>query len=285
MATNNRFITSYNGLVGVYYPSESGLVDIRTGQPYVGGGLYQGATSELTAQEALSLTPPGQPSVYGARYRFVAIDPGATAANLGFGKAVGWCPGLTVAQVAVLTAGSGQTPGTYTATASAGGAVIQYTISGAGTLLPGSATLLSGGTYASNASLPTFTIAAGGTPATVAAQWALDQNTVTSMDVASSAGLLVRGVALGGPPTASDLANPAYMWIVENGKSPVLGNATIGSGAAKGMWVNSITSSPDGTVNAASANVFTSGTLGYALDLPVASALFRVELSLPNFGG
>jgi hypothetical protein len=221
--------------------------------------------------------------VYGGRYRFVAIDPGATAANLGFGKAVGWCPGLSIGQVALLTAGSGQTPGTYTATASAGGAVIQYTINGSGALA--SVSLLSAGTYASNASLPTFTIAAGGTPGTVAAQWSQGQNTVTSMDIASSAGLLVRGVALGGPPTASDLANPAYMWIIENGKANVLGNGTIGSGAAVGKWVNSITNSPDGTVNAASANVFTSGTLGYALDVPEASALFRVELTLPNFGG
>lgn len=284
MATNNRFITSYNGLVGVYYPSESGLVDIRTGQPYVGGGLYQGAVAELTAAEAASLTPPGQPAVYGGRYRFVAIDPGATAANLGFGKAVGWTSGLAVGQVTVLTAGSGQTPGTYTAKASAGGAVIQYTITGAGTLLQAGVTLLNPGSYASNASIPTFTIAAGGTPATVAAQWTMDQNTVTSMDIASSAGLLVRGVALGGPPTASDLANPAYMWIVENGKTNVLGNSGI-SGAAKGQWVNSITSSPDGTVAASSSLTFTSGTLGYALDVPQASALFRIELTLPNFGG
>lgn len=283
MATNNRFITSYNGLVGVYYPSESGLVDIRSGQPYVGGGLYQGAVSELTASEAAALTPPGQPAVYGGRYRFVAVDPGATAANLGFGKAIGWTPGLTLGQVALLTAGSGQTPGTYNATASAGGAVIQYTINGAGALA--SVTLLNPGTYASNAAIPTFTIAAGGTPGTVSSQWAMDQNTVTSIDIASSAGLLVRGVALGGPPTAGDLANPSYMWIVENGKAPVLGNATIGTGSAKGMLVNSITSSPDGTVNAASANVQTSGTLGYALDVPIASALFRVALTLPNFGG
>ena len=279
MATNNRFITSYNGLVGVYYPSESGLVDIRTGQPYVGGGLYQGAVAELTAAEAASLTPPGQPAVYGGRYRFVAIDPGATAANLGFGKVVGWCPGLTLGQVSILTAGSGQTPGTYTATASAGGAVIQYTISGAGALA--SVSLLNQGSYASNASLPTFTIAAGGTPGTVAAQWTLDQNTITSADISTS-GLGARGVILGGPPTAADLANPAYAWIIENGKTNVLGNASIGSGAAVGKWVNS---NNDGTVTAASANTFTSLTLGYALDVPQASALFRVELTLPNFGG
>jgi hypothetical protein len=285
MATNNRFVVSYNGLTGVYYPSQTGLVDIRTGTPYVGGGLYLGAVTELTMKEALSLSAqaPSSPPIYGGRYRFIAIDPGATAANLGFAKLVGWQPGIAVQDVAILTAGSGQTQGSYTATASAGGAVIGYTINASGALA--SAWVIQGGTYASNASLPTFTIAAGGTPGTVAALMDLSPNRVTSMDIASTAGLLVRGVLLGGPPTAADLANPAYAWMVENGEAPVTGNATIGSGAAIGNWVNSITSTPDGSVNAASANVFNSGTVGYALDLPRASSRFRVQLTLPNFGG
>ena len=149
MATNNRFITSYNGLTGVYYPSESGLVDIRSGQPYVGGGLYLGATTELTAKEAQSLTPPGGAfPVYGGRYRFVQIDPGATAANLGFGKVAGWAQGTQVQQVSILTAGSGQTAGTYTATASAGGATIQYTINGSGYLTAPAITVGAGGATA-----------------------------------------------------------------------------------------------------------------------------------------
>lgn len=284
MATNNRFVVSYNGLTGVYYPSASGLVDIRTGQAYVGGGLYQGATTELSAKEAQSLSAqaPSQPPIYAGRYRFVGIDPGATAANLKAGNVIGWTPGSQVQDVAILTAGSGQTQGSYTANASAGGAVIGYTINASGALA--TAWVINPGSYLSNASLPTFTIAAGGTPGTVAALLSINPDSVTSMDIANSSGLLARGIILGGPPTAADLANPAYAWIIENGKAYVNGNGTIGSGAAIGTLVNSITSSPDGTVNAGSANVFTSGTLGYALDLPRASSRFRVELTLSNFG-
>lgn len=284
MATNNRFVVSYNGITGVYYPSESGLVDIRTGTPYVGGGLYQGAVTELTRKEAQSLSAqaPSSPPIYSGRYRFVGIDPGATAANLGFGKVVGWQPGTQVQDVAILTAGSGQTQGSYTATASAGGAVIGYTINASGALA--TAWVIQGGNYLSSASLPTFTIAAGGTPGTVAALMFFTPNQVTSMDIASpSNGLLVRGVLLGGPPTAADLANPAFAWIVENGEAPVIGG-TIGSGPAIGNWINA-TAAGDGTVTGASANVFNSGTVGYALDLPRASSRFRVQLTLPNFGG
>lgn len=278
MATNNRFITSYNGLVGVYYPSATGLVDIRTGTPYVGGGLYQGATAELTQAEASSLTPPGQPPVYGGRYRFVAIDPGATAANLGFGKAVGWAQGTQVDQVSIVTTGSGQTPGSYTATASAGGATIQYTINASGALA--SVILTNPGSYLSSAAIPTFTIAAGGTPGTVAAQMNTNQNVVTSMDVSIGTSIFApRGVALGGPPTAADLATPAYMWIVENGKAPVLGNA--GTQGLVGQIVDATT---NGTANSNAAS-WSPATLGYALDAPQASALYRVELTLPNFGG
>lgn len=283
MATNNRFVVSYNGLTGVYYPSSTGLVDIRTGTPYVGGGMYLGAVTELTLKEAQSLSAqaPSSPPIYAGRYRFCSIDPGATAANLGFGKVVGWKPGGAVQDVAIVTAGSGQTQGYYTATASAGGAVIGYTINASGALA--TAWVIQGGTYASNASLPTFTVAAGGTPGTVAALLSLSPNDITSMDIANGSGLLVRGVLLGGPPTAADLANPAYAWIVENGEAPVLGG-TIGTSPAIGNWVNA-TAAGDGTVTGALANVFNSGTVGYALDLPRSSSRFRVQLTLPNFGG
>lgn len=278
MATNNRFITSYNGLTGVYYPSESGLVDIRSGQPYVGGGLYLGAVSELTFKEAASLSLNQAIPIYAGRYRFVAIDPGATAANLAFGRAVAWRPGTKVATVAIVTAGSGQTPGTFTATANAGGAVIQYVITGAGVL--GAVSVLSGGTYVTGDAIPTFTIASGGTPGTVAAELDVNPNEITSMDVGvgGSGTAPPRGVILGGPPTASDLANPAYAWIVENGTANVLGSAA--AGGAAGTFVNATS---NGTV--ATSGTFGPTTLGYALDAGLESALYRVQLTLPNFGG
>ena len=73
-----------------------------------------------------------------------------------------------VVGVNLLTAGSGQTPGPYTATASAGGAVIQYVVAAGGTITAQPTVLTPGGPY-TDAAIPTFTIAAGGTPATVQA--------------------------------------------------------------------------------------------------------------------
>lgn len=71
-----------------------------------------------------------------------------------------------VIAVNILTAGSGQTNGTYTATASAGGAVIQYVVAGGAVT---SVTVLTAGGPYTDAAIPTFTIAAGGTPGTVQA--------------------------------------------------------------------------------------------------------------------
>jgi hypothetical protein len=275
MATNNRFITSYNGLTELY-PSSTGIVDPRTGVPYVGGGLYLGATSELTESEALSLTPSGSPLVYAGRYRFVAIDPAATAANLTFGKAVGWKPGGSVQNVSILTAGSGQTPGYYTAAGSSGIAIIGYVINGSGTLA--SAWVIQGGSYA-DGTIPTFTIDAGGTPGTVVAQMNIQPNYITSMDQAFAT-TVPRGIYLGPEPAASDLANPAYAWIVEAGKAPVIGNAS-GSQGAAGAIVNATN---NGTVNSYE-QTWSASTIGYALDTPEESALYRVQLTLPNFGG
>lgn len=69
-----------------------------------------------------------------------------------------------VDSVVIATAGTGQTNGVYTATSSTGGAVLQYTI--AGGLLTGIKLLNPGSGLTA---VPTFTIAAGGTPGTVTA--------------------------------------------------------------------------------------------------------------------
>ena len=65
----------------------------------------------------------------------------------------------------ILTAGSGQTPGTYPVTASAGGAVASITVAAGGTVTAQPIILTPGGPY-TDAAVPTFTLAAGGTPAT-----------------------------------------------------------------------------------------------------------------------
>lgn len=72
-----------------------------------------------------------------------------------------------VIDVTIASAGTGQTNGTYTATSTGGGgtgAVIQYVI--AGGVLTSAIVINPGSGYTS---VPTFTIAAGGTPGTVTA--------------------------------------------------------------------------------------------------------------------
>lgn len=72
-----------------------------------------------------------------------------------------------IVSIQILTAGSGQTAGTYSVTASAGGAVISVVVAGGGTVtaVP---TITAPGFYATD-TVPTFTLAAGGTPATFSA--------------------------------------------------------------------------------------------------------------------
>ena len=79
----------------------------------------------------------------------------------------------TVAYLNILTAGSGQTPGTYTVNATGGtgsGAQAQITVNADGTVtLPPVITNQGTGYTNTLTGLPTFTLAAGGTPATFSA--------------------------------------------------------------------------------------------------------------------
>lgn len=75
----------------------------------------------------------------------------------------------SVASLAISTAGSGQTPGTYTVNATGGagtGAQASITVAGGGTVTAVPIILNPGKNYTS---APTFTLAAGGTPATFTA--------------------------------------------------------------------------------------------------------------------
>jgi hypothetical protein len=146
-----------------------------------------------------------------------------------------------VVSVPILTAGSGQTNGTYTATASTGGAVISYTI--AGGALTAVTIVTPGGPYTT---APTFTIAAGGTPGTVQAvigvlysgtyKWVqLDPAVVGTIAVGTAlywlqtaTGYVVTNVAANAPDFAGVSIDPnfgasnPYAWMQANGKMQVL---------------------------------------------------------------
>lgn len=65
----------------------------------------------------------------------------------------------------ILTAGSGQTAGTYLVTANTGGAVASIVVAGGGTVTAQPTIVTPGGPY-TDAAVPTFTLVSGGTPAT-----------------------------------------------------------------------------------------------------------------------
>lgn len=276
---------SYQGLQTVY-PSSSGLIDARTQVPEIGGGLNEGDYCDFSESEAQAISS----LLHAGRYRFVAVDSLATAANMVSGAVLGWAPGRSVAQLAVNTVGSGQTPGTYNITSSGGtpttAATIQVVIGSGGTII--SATVLNGG--AGFASTPTFTVAAGGTPGTLVAQMSISSNKVTSYDQgvgAGASGNLPRCICLGfsSAITTAQLTAGAWIFVQEEGIATVLAGASGVTGTTPGVPVSVVANGTGVVGTAAISGSQTALTIGTALDAPVISSLFRVALDLPVLQG
>lgn len=203
-----------------------------------------------------------------------------------------------VVSIQILTAGSGQTPGTYTVNASAGGAQISVVVAAGGTVtaIP---TIVLGGKYTVD-TVPTFTLAAGGTPATFSATlgflytgtyaWVqLDPAVSGAIKVgqplywlASSSGFVVTTVATGNYPDFAGFSiDPAfsstlpYAWIQMNGKCKALFDAT--NAAALGAVVNLVTT-PGATVTSV-ASAVTNVSIGTALEIgtTLSPALVRIK--------
>ena len=277
-----RYSVLYNGPYAVY-PSRTGLVDLRTNLAELGGGFNVGDFMDLTEAEAQSWSQ--QYAAQGAalhegRYRIVQLCAQATAANIFQGSVVGIAPGRTVQAATILTAGSGQTAGTYTVQGSGGTATtqatLQYVIGSAGTVI--SATILNGGNY-TTPTIPTFTLAAGGTPGTVQAQFMASSNFVTSFDSTAINNLAARGLFLA-PVTAAQITAGAFVLIQEEGIGQVWVTTSAAGASGQTLWA----SPASGTTTVSTAAVVTAsyaGTLGNAIDLPVVQSLCRVQLTLP----
>ena len=273
-----RYSVFYNGPFAVY-TSRTGLTDLRTGYAELGGGFNVGDYMDLTESEAQSWSQQyaGQgTTLHEGRYRIVQLCAAATTGNTGFGKVVGTAPGSSVQGVSILTAGTGQTAGTYTVAASGGTstttATLQYVIGSAGTLI--SATILNGGAY-TTATLPTFTLAAGGTPGTVQAQMVQSSNYVTTFDSSAINVLMARGVFLA-TVTAAQITAGAFVLIQESGIAPVYVTTATQTATGSILW--------SATASAVTANVGTAsytGTLGWAIDTVTASGYCRCQLNLP----
>lgn len=266
------FTSFYNGPIAVY-PASTGLVDPITGMPEKGGNFNQGDYCDLSTADVLQWNRQYGTNLYPGRYRIVGLSKNATAANVVTGKPAALALGLSVAAVSIVTAGSGQTAGNYTAAASSGTAVISYVIGSAGTLI--SATVSNGGVYATG-TVPTFTIAAGGTPGTVLAEMAINVNLVTSWD-ASAVSLTndPRGVFLA-PVTAAQITAGAWVLIQEEGISTVLVTTATQTAAGSLAYV-SATAGVITTITPA----YQAASLGKTIDISAAATLTRVELALP----
>jgi hypothetical protein len=261
------------------YTSPTGLTDLRTGKAENGGGFNVGDYMELTEKEANAWSQPyaGQgPLLHEGRYRIVGVSPQAVAANSYQGAVVGIAPGNVVQAATILTAGIGQTAGTYTATATGGtftsAAVLQYVIGAAGTLI--SATIQNGGSY-SSPTVPTFTIAAGGTPGTVQAQLIASSNYVTTFDASAINVLSARGTFLQSM-TAAQITAGAWVLIQEDGIGQVYVTNTTTTTSGSILW-----SATNSTVTSNVGTASYTGTLGWAIDAPVANSLCRFQFNLP----
>lgn len=262
------------------FTSPSGITDSATGQPISAGGLNVGDYFDCDNGFAASASYTTNGILYAGRYRFVQVDSGAVAANVKTGTIGYLRAGLSMKSVVIATAGSGQTAGTYqiSANVSSGGgsgAVISVVVGAAGTIT--SATVVSGG-FNYNAP-PTFTVAAGGTPGTVAAELDTSMNVVTSFDQ-----IAVTGVGAVRPVVFLNSITPGnYGFVQELGVATVLGQSGALTSATAAALVDATTL---GVVNTrANTNSPVGLTIGTAIDLPVSNALFKVLLSGPVVQG
>lgn len=255
------------------FTSPTALTDIRTGQPFAAGGLNLGDYFDATNEEALQGSYTATGTLFAGRYRFVHVDSGATAANVKTGTVGYLRNGTSVQSVVILTAGSGQTAGTYLVAANAGsggtGAVIQVVVGSAGTVT--SATVVQGGNGYS--SVPTFTLVTGGTPGTVAAQLNTTPNLVTSADqVAAGTAVPVRPVVY-----LNSITPGNYGFIQELGTATVLATSSVGTTTVAAL-VDATPANNGLVVTRAAAGSPIGYTIGQALDAPANSILFKIEL-------
>ena len=278
-----QILPTWTALNNANFTNPSGMSDPVSSQPYNAGGLNLGDYFDVTNDEAQGASYLTNGLLFEGRYRLVQVDSGATASNVKTGT-IGYVrAGSTVKGVAITNAGTGQTTGSYVVQATAGsgggsGASINVAVSGAG-LITAVSVNTPGYGYVS---VPSFNLAAviGGSGGAVAPQLGLSPNVVTSYDVATGGNAAQAGVGPVRPVVFLNSITPGnYGFVQELGTASVLGNASIGSGAAISNYVEATTG---GTVNAPSATTSpTTSTIGQAVDLPIASNLFKVILNGP----
>lgn len=268
-------IPIWGGLNNANSASSTGLIDPVTNQQYNTGGLEVGDYFDLTEKEANQLSVSATGTCHTGRYRYVLVDSGATAANVKTGTVGYLRAGSIVSSVQTITAGSGQTAGTYVVNATVGsgggtGAVIQVIV-GAGGTITGNPTVLNGGF--GYVSAPTFSLAAlGGTPGTLAVELNSSTNVVTSTDQVGTTGVPVRPVVF-----LNSITPGNFGFIQELGLATVLANAAVATTTLP-AYVNAVTTN-SGTVTCTAGSGSPIGsTIGLAVDPPANGVLFKAYL-------
>ena len=266
------------------YTSPSGMADVNTGIPYLGGTLHAGDYVDLTANEAAQWNVLYGSNLYPGRYRFVQVSPNATYSNIKFGTPVGFGLGTYVDQVLVAVGGTGYvitatgaTTGTVAITSSAAGgtaATANLTISGG--VITGAQLTYPG---INMTSVPTFTLSSvlssGSSGSVLAAQF-ISPNFISSFDSSSAQLSTVRGVSLT-TITAAQITAGAWIVIQEEGIAPIL--VTMATNTAAGAYCAATTGAVVTTTTAATAVPV--GYFADTLDIATASATVRGILRIP----
>lgn len=274
------------------YTSPTGMQSPITNNPYLGGSLHSGDYCDLQANEAAIWNQNFGSDLYPGRYRFVQLSPKATAANLAFGKPVGWGLGTTVAQVIVAAGGSGYTIAatgaasgqvTITSSTSGGTAAATALITLAAGVITGAQLTFGGAGFTS---VPTFGLSelSGGSGGLVLARQFVDPNFISSLDASAVSLYQSRGVILSAP-TAAQIAAGAWVVIQEQGIANLLPTTASTVAAGSVAYISA-------TAGAVTVAAITAGTtpqyagfLGYTLDVANAGVVCRVNLQLASQQG
>lgn len=274
------------------YTSPTGMQSQVTNVPYLGGTLHAGDYCDLQANEAALWNQQFGSNLYAGRYRLVQLSPNATAADVAFGLPVGYGLGTTVSQVAVAAGGSGYTitasgassgQVTITSSTSGGTAAATALITLASGVITGAQLTFSGSGFTS---VPTFTLSSvlsSGSGGSVLALQYFSPNFISSLDGTTNVGgsiYMPRGITVATSVTSAQVTAGAWIVIQELGIANVLihtatqavaGDIAYVSGA--GGQVTTITGAYEVT------------QIGNVIDIPTASAISRVNLTLPVVQG
>lgn len=272
-------LSYYLGPLAVY-TSPSGMIDVQTQVPYLGGTLHEGDYVDATKSEISQWNIQFGAQLDTGRYRLVRVSPTSVAANFGYGFPVGWGKPSYVGLVAVSAPGTGSGSGSVLCSSTtSGGTAATALVNIAAGVITGAQLVYAGANFTSTPTFGLTEITAAGitTSGTIVAQMLLSPNIIGSFDTTGSIDITsVRGICLT-TLTAAQITAGAYIVIQELGIAPIYVTTASGTPAPG----NGLTSATAAVVTSNSTITNTSGFIGYALDLPSATTLIRGELSLP----